>query len=88
MTLVTARVGHQIGHLATRFLPCEVGILEFRAAHVCSEDGEKHRDEGVVQSFEACERSRRIHSVPFPRLGILGAVCFVISYFIVLLLFR
>ena len=39
-------------------------------------------------SFEACERRILMHSVPFPRVGIAGAVCFVMSYFIVSLLFR
>jgi hypothetical protein len=29
-----------------------------------------------------------IHSVPLPRLGILGAVCLVVSYFIVFQLFK
>ena len=39
-------------------------------------------------SFDACERRILMHSVPFPRLGILGAWGFVMSYFIVCLLFR
>ncbi len=39
-------------------------------------------------SLEVCESSKRTHSVPFPSVGIAGADFFVISYFIVLLLFR
>ena len=39
-------------------------------------------------SFEVWERRILIHSVPFPRFGILGADCLVMSYFIVFLLFR
>ena len=39
-------------------------------------------------SFEACESRILIHSVPLPRIGILGAMGFVISYFIDILLFR
>ena len=38
--------------------------------------------------FEACESKNLIHSVPFPRLGISGALFLEISYFIVLLIFR
>ena len=39
-------------------------------------------------SFEACERSNFTISVPLPSVGIVGAVCFEISYLIDLLLFR
>ena len=39
-------------------------------------------------SFEACERRILTHSVPFPRVGMVGAWGFVMSYFIVFLLFR
>ena len=38
--------------------------------------------------FDTCESRILMHSMPFPSLGILGAVCFVISYFIDILLFR
>ena len=44
-------VGHEVGHLATWFLPGEVRILKFRTAHVSSQDGEKHRNEGFVHVF-------------------------------------
>jgi hypothetical protein len=43
---------------------------------------------GSNMSFEACDRSNFTHSVPLPRFGIAGAVGFVISYFIVIMLFR
>ena len=39
-------------------------------------------------SFEACERRILIHSVPFPRGGMAGALGLVMSYFIVCLPFR
>ena len=39
-------------------------------------------------SFEACERSNLMHSVPLPRFGIAGAVAFEMSYLIDLLPFR
>ena len=38
--------------------------------------------------FEACERSNLMHSVPLPRVGILGAVDVEILYLIDFLLFR
>ena len=39
-------------------------------------------------SFEACESKILIQFVPFPRVGIAGAMELLISYFIVILLFR
>ena len=33
-------------------------------------------------SFEACESSNLMHSVPFPRLGISGALALLMSYLI------
>ena len=39
-------------------------------------------------SFDTCESRILIHSVPFPRFGILGADGLLMSYFIVNLLFR
>ena len=51
LALVAPRFGHEIGHLTTWFLPGEIGILKFRTAHVCSQDGEKHRNEGFVHVF-------------------------------------
>ena len=43
---------------------------------------------GSYMSFEACESRILMHSVPLPRLGIAGAVCFEMSYFIDFQLFR
>ena len=51
LALVTPTFGHKVGHLATKFLPTEVRILKFGAAHMCPEDGEKHRYEGFVHVF-------------------------------------
>jgi len=51
LALVTPGFGHEVGHLATWFLPTEVRILKFRTAHVSSQDGEKHRNEGFVHVF-------------------------------------
>ena len=53
MTLVTPTFGHEVGHLATKFLPTEVRILKFRTAHMCSEDGEKYRNKGLLVNFGA-----------------------------------
>jgi hypothetical protein len=88
LALVTPRIGHQVGHHAAWFLPTEVGVLKFCAADMRAKRGKKHRNKGLVHVFEAWERSKRIHSVPLPRVGILGAVLLLISYFIVFLLFR
>ena len=43
---------------------------------------------GSRMSFDTCESRILMHSVPFPRLGILGAEALLISYLIVNLLFR
>ena len=40
---------------------------------------------GSYMSFDACERSNLMHSVPLPRFGIAGAVGFVISYFMLII---
>ena len=50
--------------------------------------GKRIGTRGSSMSFEAFERRILMHYVPFPRLGILGALGFVMSYFIVCLLFR
>ena len=51
---------------------------------MCSEEEKNIGMRGSCISFEACERKILIHSVPFPRLGILGAVCFVMSYILII----
>ena len=42
----------------------------------------------LCMSFDACESSNLIHSVPFPRLGISGALLVVMSYLVDYKLFR
>ena len=82
MAIVTPTFCNQIGHLATKFLPSEIGILKFCVAHLCAKNGEKHRNEGFVHAFEACESSNLMHFVPFLRLGISGALCLSILYLV------
>ena len=36
LALVTPRIGHEVGHLATWFLPGEVWVQKFKIAHMCS----------------------------------------------------
>ena len=43
---------------------------------------------GSCISFDACESRILIHSVPFSRFGIAGAVALIVSYLIDYLLFR
>ena len=43
---------------------------------------------GSCMSFEACESSNLMHSVPLPSVGIAGVVGFEMSYLIDFLLFR
>ena len=88
LALVTPIFGHKVGHLAASFLPSEVLILKFRIAHFCPRGGNIMGTRGACISFEAWERRILMHSVPFPRVGILGAWGLVMSYFIVYLLFR
>ena len=80
--------GHEGGHLATKVLSNEVRILKFRTAYMCFNEGKSIGTRGACMSFDACERRILMHSVPFPRVGIWGAWGLVMSYFIVLLLFR
>ena len=42
----------------------------------------------TCMSFDACESRILIHSVPFSRFGIAGAVALIVSYLIDYLLFR
>ena len=48
LTLAGPTFGHQIGHHTAWFLPCEVGVLKFCAADVCTQDGEKHRNKRLA----------------------------------------
>ncbi len=38
-------------HLATKFIPNEVGIQKFRTAYVFAKNGEKHRNKGFMHVF-------------------------------------
>ena len=60
----------------------------FLVNHFCCKRMFPHRKCRLCMSFEACESSNLMHSVPFPRLGISGALFVVISYFIDYKLFR
>ena len=51
LALVIARMSHQIGHHARRFLPTVVGVLKFRAADMCAKYGEKHRNHGFLHVY-------------------------------------
>ena len=88
LTLVTSRIGYNIGHQATYLLPTAVGILKFCAIDMCAKRGKSIGTRGSCMSFEACVSRNLIHSVPLPRFGIAGAVCFEMSYLIDILLFR
>ncbi len=57
MAFVTPAFCYEIGHLATKFLPSEVGVLKFRTTDVCSKDREQHRNEGFLHvSRDLCEQ--------------------------------
>ena len=51
LALVTPTFCHQIGHHTTWFLPAEVRVLKFCAAHVGAKYREKHRDDGFLYVF-------------------------------------
>ena len=51
LALVAARFGDEIGHLAAKFLPSEVWVLELCAAKMGTQDGKKHGYEGLVHIF-------------------------------------
>ena len=60
----------------------------FPTGKCASRIGKSIGTRGSRTSFETWESKIFMHSVPFPSLGIEGAVCFEMSYLIVLLLFR
>lgn len=68
-------------------LPNEVGVLKLRNDDMRAKYGKSIGGRGSCMSFEVCESGFLTHSVPFPRVGILGTECLVMSYFIVFLLF-
>ena len=51
LAIVTPTLGHQVVHLAKKFLPNEVGVLELRAADMDAKNREKHRNKGHVHIF-------------------------------------
>ena len=53
LTLVVARIGYKMNHLATHFLPSEVRVLKFRVADVCAKYGKDIGTRGSCMSFEA-----------------------------------
>ena len=85
---VVTRIGYEMGHLTAHFLPNKVGILKFCIADVCAMNRENTVMRGLYMSFEASESSNLMHFVPFPRLGISGALRLLMSYLIVFQLFR
>ena len=51
LTLVTARIAHQLGHHAASFLPAAVGILKFCATDVRAKCGKEHGNQRFVHVF-------------------------------------
>ena len=88
MDLDTACFAVEDGHLAPKFY-----LMRSRCWNLKTPTWAPSREDSIGTSgkgivFEARERSIWMHSVPFPRVGILGTVLLLISYFIVFLLFR
>ena len=51
LALVTPAFGHQIGHLAAKFLAGAVGIFKLSTAYMCAQGGKKHGNEGFAHVF-------------------------------------
>ena len=51
LALVAVKISHLISQYATKFLPSEVGILKFRAAHLRSQNGKEYRKERFMHVF-------------------------------------
>ena len=88
LALGTACFAVEDGHLAPKFY-----LMRSRCWNLKTPTWAPSREDSIGTSgkgivFEARERSIWMHSVPFPRVGILGTVLLLISYFIVFLLFR
>ena len=88
MDLDTACFAVEDGHLVPKFY-----LMRSRCWNLKTPTWAPSREDSIGTSgkgidFEARERSIWMHSVPFPRVGILGTVLLLISYFIVFLLFR
>ena len=88
MDLDTACFAVEDGHLVTKFYQMSSGCWYLKT-HTWVPSRVKYI--GIMRKnivSEACEGIIWMHSVPLPRIGILGAVLLLISYFIVFLLFR
>lgn len=53
LSLFNTGIGHQDGHLATKFLPGEVGVLKFRIADMSAKYEKNIGTRGSCISFEA-----------------------------------
>ena len=88
MDLDTACFAVEDGHLAPKFYQMSSGCWNLKT-HTWVPS--RINNIGIMRKnivSEAWEGSIWMHSVPLPRVGILGAVLLLISYFIVFLLFR
>ena len=88
MDLDTACFAVEDGHLVTKFYQMSSGCWYLKT-HTWVPSRVKYI--GIMRKnivSEAWEGIIWMHSVPLPRVGILGAVLLLISYFIVFLLFR
>ena len=88
MDLDTACFAVEDGHLAPKFY-----LMRSRCWNLKTHTGTPSRVKYIVIRrnnivSEACEGIIWMHSVSLPRVGILGAVLLLTSYFIVFLLFR
>lgn len=82
------RFVHKNGHYAACFLPFEDGILNFCVADMCAKVQGKTSELAVFAAFWGQKGRILIQFVPPLSYGIAGAEGFVISYIVVLLLFR
>ena len=64
------------------------GYWNFAPLMCAPNEGKNIATRGSCMSFDACESRILIHSVPFSRFGIAGAVALIVSYLIDYLLFR
>ena len=84
-TLRFFHLNHKIQHKTPQI---RIRARNFTKQLFVQSTGESIGTRGSCMSFDVWESSNLMHSVPFPRFGIVGADFFVISYFIDLLLFR
>ena len=88
MGFVTPDFGHWAGLLEAKGPPKEGRGRNFREAHERQKEGERCQKEGFGYRFGGFLEGKNAQKSPFPRVGIAGADGFVMSYFIVFLLFR